>query len=616
LTARAGSLIVPGQEESWRTSVFALAILVTLAVVSVPGLAAGAESFDVVIVGGTPGGIMAGIAAARLGQTVLLVERTGHIGGLPANGLGATDIHTRGATGGLFREFVDRVKRDYVARYGTDSPQVRDCSDGYHFEPSVAERILEEMLAEHKGRLEVRRLRQFDALPRNVSLRGSQLTAIRVMDRTTGSLEEYLGKVFIDATYEGDLAAAAGVPFRTGREGKAEYHEELAGRVYKKWGGPVGEGSTFEADQAIQAYNYRLCLTDDPGNLTRIAKPVSYRRDEYVSLIEDLRLGRHTGVDGPPQGIQWVVNRVKLPNGKFDANNQHLAFISTDLPEENWPWPTADWEWRDRFAIRLRDYTLGLLWFAQNDPELPAAFRTECGKWGLAANEYPDNDSFPRQVYVREGRRFRGEHWFTTHDSLPVAEGRRPPVHKTSITASHYAIDSHAVRKREPQRVHLDGFLSSQTAPYTVPYGVMVPTRIDGLLIPVPVSGTHLGFSTLRMEPCWMALGQAAGTAAAVSIESSTSLRKLNVRRVQQKLLEQKAVLIYFRDLGADDPLYPTAAMLALDGWLIDWNVDLEATVLDQEAKNWFGSAERGLPAWFQSGHTTRRQLLDFLHKD
>lgn len=218
---------------------------------------------------------------------------------------------------------------------------------------------------------------------------------------------------------------------------------------------------------------------------------------------------------GDKWGIAKITNIVHVPNMKTDANNQHGVFVSTDLPEENWPWPTSSWEWRDKFAQRLREYTEGLFWFAQNDPELPAHFRKAAKEWGLSKDEYADNGHFPRQVYVREGRRFEGAYFFTANDAIPVTIGSRPPIHQSSITASHYALDSHAVRKREEGRVHLDGFLSYPSAVYTVPYGVMVPKEVGNLLLPVPVSGSHIGFSTLRMEPCWMAMGQAAGIASA-----------------------------------------------------------------------------------------------------
>ena len=527
--------------------------------------------YDVVVVGGTPAGITAAIAAAREGASVVLLERSEHIGGLPANGLGATDLKTRAATGGLFRKFVGRVRAHYEKASGPDSAALRDCKDGYHFEPSIAEKILEGMLAEHPG-IVVRRRRQFDALPERITREGSRLREIRVVDRDSGRLEAYAAHTFIDATYEGDLAAAAGVPCRLGRESRDEYGEPMAGRIYKVWEGEVGEGSTGAADAAIQAYNYRLCLTTDPARRVPVSKPASYRREEYASLVDDVRLNRAPVPAGyyhwehDWEGLGRVFNIGRLPGGKTDANNQHAAFLSSDLPEENWPWPTADWAWRDAFATRLRDYTLGLIWFAQNDSELPESYREKAAKWGLAQGEYADNGHFPRQVYVREARRIVGAYTFSARDTLPVGPGLRPPVHADSVTGSHYDIDSHACHKREPGRVHLEGFISYPTAPYTVPYRIMVPEAVDRLLVPVAVSATHVGYGSLRMEPCWMALGEAAGLAAILSQRAGTALRDLPVPELQERLLDHGAVLAYVSDVGIGDPRFRAVQRLVLQG--------------------------------------------------
>lgn len=559
-----------------------------------------AKNYDIVVVGGTPGGIMTAVAAAREGKSVAILERTSHIGGLPANGLGATDIATRNATTGLFREFTKRVNKYYINQYGENSPQAKDCSDGFHFEPSVAERVFAEMLEEHNDRIDVLTGRQFDAEPCNLVMSDESIQTIYILNRINGEREKYTARIFVDATYEGDLGAAAGVPFRVGREGKNEFGEPGAGRVYEYWKSLPSEGSTGEADNAVQAYNYRLCLTNVPENRISIARPDVYDRNEYVSLVEDVWTGRNTlksminvtdsmleanrrhiasgnptMLPGDSWGIRKISSMVTLPNGKADANNQHAAFISTDLPEENWPWPTSSWEWRDKFAERLRNYTLGLLWFVQNDSELPEHFREAAKEWGLAKDEYADNDNFPRQVYVREGRRFEGMYFFTAKDALPVSEGERPPIHPTSITASHYALDSHAARKRETGRAHLDGFISYPTMPYTVPYGVIVPKTIKNLLLPVPVSGSHIGFSTLRMEPCWMALGQAAGTAASLAIDSRRSVQNIDIQELQTRLIAQKATLVYFRDITPDDPCFPEAQRMALSGEKTGWKADM-----------------------------------------
>ncbi|WP_075556033.1 FAD-dependent oxidoreductase [Parabacteroides timonensis] len=592
------------------------------------------QQYDLVIVGGNPGGIMAAIAAARLGKSSVILERSNYIGGLPANGLGATDIGTREATSGLFREFVDRIKQHYTDTYGANSEQVRLCVDGYHFEPSVGAKVFDEMINEHQDKITILKMRQFDAEKENIVIHNDRIKQIHVLNRENGQKEIYVGNIFLDATYEGDLGAAAGVPFRVGRESKEEFNEPGAGRVYKYWNGPEGAGSTFEADNAVQSYNYRLCLTNNPKNRALFSKPENYNRNEYISLIEDVWTGRNTNakmesvtpemkeknrrhikagnpseLPGDRWGINKITNIVHLPNMKTDANNQHDAFISTDLPEENWPWPTSSWEWRDKFAKRLQEYIEGLFWFAQNDPELPVHFRKAAQEWGLAKDEYLDNGHFPRQVYVREGRRFEGIYFFTANDAIPVTPGGRPPIHETSITASHYPLDSHAVRKREIGRVHLDGFLSYPTAVYTVPFGVMVPKNVDNLLLPVPVSGSHIGFSTLRMEPCWMAIGQAAGVSAAIAIDDHVKIQNVCLDKLQEKLLDQKVTLMYFRDMSYTDPNFRLVQYMGLRGYLPDWNAKLNASIDSETLKNWQSLCNQPLSG-VECGKTSRLNVL------
>lgn len=589
--------------------------------------------YDLVIIGGNPGGIMAAISAAKLGQTSVILERTEYIGGLPANGLGATDIATRNATTGLFKDFVDRVYQYYVSTYGEKSSQVQLCSNGYHFEPSVATTVFQDMIAEHKDKITILTMRQFDSDPNNLIIKDNRIRKIIVTNRVTGDKEIYEGSVFLDATYEGDLGAAAGVPFRVGREGKDEFNEPGAGRVYKYWGGIEGEGSTFQGDNAVQAYNYRLCLTNNPKNRVLFQKPKNYNREEYASIINDVWTGRNTDkamqsvtqkmmkenkisiqkgnestLPGDKWGIAKATNIVHLPNMKSDANNQHGVFVSTDLPEENWPWPTSSWEWRDKFAKRLREYTEGLFYFIQNDPELPAQFIQNTRKWGLAKDEYTDNGNFPRQVYVREGRRFEGLYFFTAHDALPVSLGSRPPIHQKSITASHYALDSHAVRKREEGRIHLDGFLSYPTAVYTVPFGVMVPKSVDNLLLPVPVSGSHIGFSTLRMEPCWMAIGQAAGITASISIQDKVKVQNINIQKLQDYLIDQNATLIYYKDVNVSSEDFRMVQYMGLKGYLPDWEACLNEPIDKETFNAWMKLS--GMNLDYTSEKVTRKDIL------
>jgi hypothetical protein len=494
------------------------------------------------------------------------------------------------------------------------------------------------MLAEHKTKVTILKMRQFDVSEKNIVMQNDRIEKIYIVNRESQQREEYTGKIFIDATYEGDLGAAANVPFRLGREGKDEFNERGAGIVYKYWGGTEGEGTTFQGDNAVQSYNYRLCLTNNPANRVEVKKPLQYNREEYISLIEDVWTGRHTGgqmqqvtaamleenrkhiqkgnaskIPGDVWGIAKITNMVPLPNAKTDANNQHMAFISTDLPEENWPWPTSSWAWRDQYALRLRSYIQGLIWFAQNDKALPEHFRKAAKEWGFAKDEYTDNENFPRQVYVREGRRFDGMYFFTVKDATEVAPGQRPPVHPSSVTASHYAFDSHAVRKREPNRIHLDGFLSYPSQVYTVPYGVIVPKTVDNLLLPVPVSGSHIGFSTIRMEPCWMALGQAAGIAASLAIDKQMKVRNIAVEDLQSILIDQQATLIYFQDVKPGSPEFKVIQTMALRGYLPAWQARLGDPIDAETIASW--EKLSGLKVNAEPGKTSRGDALRDLYQ-
>jgi hypothetical protein len=368
--------------------------------------------------------------------------------------------------------------------------------------------------------------------------------------------------------------------------------EPYAGVFYSYFGTKeiYDDPRSGQGDHRIQAYNYRLCLTDRPDLRVLPLKPSTYRRDDYASLVEDIQKKWVTAFGATPGNTSGIFNIVRIPNGKSDTNNHHNSLVSSDLPEENQPWPEAKWEWRDQFEKRLTDYTLGLLWFAQNDDSLPQWFREEARQWGLAKDEYRDNNHFPRQIYIREGRRIRGEYDFSALDAMVAPGAARTSIHSASITAAHYAIDSHALRKREPGKRALDGFLGLGhiTRPYTVPYGVMVPQKVDGLLVPVAVSATHLGFGTLRMEPCWMALGQAAGTAAHLARQSGQEVRQVSASKLQRQLLDQGQVLVYYRDLPPDHPSFKAIQFLGVRGLFALWDAAPQEPVLRGEAIAWF----------------------------
>lgn len=496
---------------------------------------------DIVVLGATPGGIGAALAAARRGRATVLIEPTSYVGGLMTSGLGMTDIHSLDAAGSVFREYATYVRAHYAETYGEDSEQVQHCRQGLRFEPSVAKRIFARML---QAEPHLRLVLSHELVA--VGKEGDTLTEIVV--RPVGGQEEtvYRASAFIDATYEGDLAAMAGVPYSLGRESRDEWNEQYAGVLYQNFRTKeVLPGSTGVGDDRIQAYNFRLCLTKNRSNQAPFLKPDVYDRNDYASLVEDVAAGR-------VKGFSEVCNTVMIPNGKTDTNNYHYCLCSTDLPEENQDYPEGSRETRERIVERHRTYIQGLLWFLQNDEQLPEWFREDSRQWGYAADEFEDTGYFPPQIYVREARRIHGEYVFTENDARRAPGLGRSPIHYDSIASGDYGIDSHATRKREPigQNIALEGFMAIGflTEIYQIPYASIVPKRVDGLLVPVAVSATHMGLGTIRMEPCWMQIGYAAGVAADVSLATKRTFRRLSVDRLQDELLRDRQVITYLKD--------------------------------------------------------------------
>lgn len=500
---------------------------------------------DVLVVGATPCGIAAAIAAARCGSNVTLTDMGTHLGGMMTNGLGRTDIGPRNTVDGIFKEHINNIYNYYKDTYGEDSQQVKDCNNGYFFEPSVSEKMFNKIIDNEK-RVTVK----FNYTPISVLTYKNKLYGVNFTNKRNRKVR-INANVIIDATYEGDIAAFAGVTYRIGRESREEYTEAYGGVLYlDHLTRMVLAGSTGEGDKRVQAYNFRLCLTKDPENRVSIDKPNNYDRNEYLQVLESIKNGRIKRVDD-------VLNIEKIPNGKSDTNNMPLSLISTDLPEENYDYPDASYEEREKIIKRHKEYTLGLIYFLQNDNEMPENLRNECREWGFAKDEFTDNNNFPRQIYVREARRIWGLYTFSSHDAILAPGMLRTPIHFDSIACGGYPIDSHATRKKEPgQDFELEGFfwLTGITRPYQIPYRVMIPQEIDGLIVPGAVSATHLGFGTLRMEPVWMALGQSAGTAAHIAKTLFVEPREVPVNRLQSLLLENNQVITAFNDIqGAND---------------------------------------------------------------
>jgi hypothetical protein len=496
---------------------------------------------DVVVYGATAGGVLAAVAAAREGKSVLLLEPGKHVGGMVSGGLGATDAGNRAAVGGYAREFFDRVRAHYVKKYGSTSPQVKDCSDGFHFEPHVAEALLGDLLKEAK--VEV----LFGQRLQRVARKGA-----RIVGLATAAGDTFAAAVFIDASYEGDLLAGAGVPYTVGREGRARYGEALAGvqarSPFHQWPvqvspfaeggkllpfvqpGPAGEAGA--GDRKVQAYNFRLCLTQRKDNQVHFPRPAGYDPKRYELLARYL-------AKRPGLKVGQLMNPVRMPNSKTDVNNN--GPFSTDHIGANWDYPEADHATRERIREDHLRYTQGFLYFLANDPRVPAALQKEMRSWGLAKDEFTDTGHWPHQLYVREARRMLGAHVMIQADLMD----RR--TKKDSVGLGSYTADSHHVQRVATAggAVLNEGDFQVPVRPYAIAYRNLTPRAgaCDNLLVPVCLSASHVAYGSIRMEPVYMILGQACGVAAALAIDGKTTVQKVPAERLAARLKAQKAVL-------------------------------------------------------------------------
>ncbi len=508
---------------------------------------------DIVVYGGTPGGLAAAVAAARLGSRVILVEPNLHVGGMTTSGLGKSDIENRAMIGGLFREFVQAQLQHYLDTYGPDHENIQLCRDGYYAEPSVSEAVFEAMLAAEGERISV--LKGWSLAAAHTS--DDTLESITIRQKADGSSRRLTGSVFIDASYEGDLYAAAGANYRLGREARDEFDEPHGGVVYFDYQEKTFlPGTTGEASQDLPAFTYRLCLTKDPKNSYQLSQPPpGYDRSVYLGYFDDLKAGRLSGpkVLKPGRGynpkhfdtLVRALSVTNIPNHKTDVNMnpRPLGFPFT---EENRGYIQGDEATREMIRERIRNLTLGLIWFLQNDAEVPAEHRKLANELHFPLDEFKDDKThFPFQLYVREGRRLVGEITLTEHHI--TGKGKAVTHHPDTVAIGEFPIDSFPCRKRQSgDTTVLEGYLGMLdhiTRPYEIPYRVMIPETIDGLIVPVAASTTHVAFSSIRMEPTWMALGQAAGTAAHLAVRNQVQPRDVPINPLQATLRRNGQVL-------------------------------------------------------------------------
>jgi hypothetical protein len=503
--------------------------------------AAAQQSYDFVVYGGTAGGVMAAVAGARQGLKVVLVNPGRHIGGMVSGGLSGTDAGRREVIGGLSLEFYYRAGKVY----GLDR-HLQEIA--WMPEPKVAEAIFREMLKESGVTLvENQRLREKTGVGKS---------GAKIVEMVTGSGQRYQGKVFADATYEGDLMAQAKVSYTVGRESVQQYGESLAGvravtpshqfavdiPARDESGKLLPEisaeprGAPGSADKRVQAYNFRVIVTQDAANRVPWPKPEGYDPKRYELLARYLRA--MLSYLGRPMTMNEVGLIRAIPNGKADLNNR--GGFSTDYIGKSYGYPDGTYAERERIWKEHEDYQKGFYYFLAHDPRVPKALQDEVNSWGLAKDEFADTGHWPNQLYIREGRRMVGD-FVSTQKDLQV-DLTKPDA----IGMGSYASDSHNVQRFENERgfVENEGDVQVAVKPYQIAYRVMTPKRgeAENLLVPVCLSASHVAYSSLRMEPQYMIIGHAAGVAAALAVKGGTAVQDVPAPELQKKLLSEGAV--------------------------------------------------------------------------
>ncbi len=532
-----------------KTSLLLLVAAFSAALVT-PAVAEPESKHDLVIYGASPAGLMAGVAASREGASVVVLEPTPWIGGMVAGGLSKTDKGKEETIGGLAREYFERCAKNY------ENPVM------WYGEPHVYQAVFAEMVAE--AGFEVHTGQRIDT----VELIDGQIVSVTTLDGRT-----WPGKMFVDASYEGDLMARAGVSYRVGREGRDEYEEELAGYYPNEPRGfsnevmasdcPCvgGEGPHYvhgapgviaalgkdgeplpgivrssaepgSADGFTQSYNFRLCVTQDPDNLVPWPKPAHYDTARY-----DLLLRLIETYPGIPFGR--LVHLGEVINGKYDLNAQGL--FSTDYVGGNTDYPDGDYETRARIWQDHIDYVQGMMWFLAHDERVPESLRKDTQSWGLCKDEFTDNENWSYHLYVREARRMVGAYVMTQDDV------QRRLIKEDTVGMGSFIIDSHIVQRivDADGNVIDEGAYDAPARPYQMPYRCLTPKKeeCENLLVPVCLSASHVAYCTIRMEPVYMAMGHASGVAAVQAIKDKKPVQDIDVVQLQTKLKEQHQVM-------------------------------------------------------------------------
>ena len=526
------------------------------------------NKFDIVIYGGTSSGVTAAIQSSRMGKTVILIEPTSRLGGLTTGGLGQTDIGNKQAIGGVSREFYENIKQYYDKSEPWKWQKKQEYFDGgqtrtaeneesmWTFEPLAAIKVYDHMLKDEN--ITVVYNQSLDR-EQGVTKHEGSLVSIAM---ETGEL--YHGRIFIDATYEGDLLAAAGVSYTVGREANETYGENLNGvqandtsltltGVVSRNGrnhnfvdgvdpyvikgdedsgvlpyiNVDGPGEPGTANKQVQAYCFRMCLTDHPDNRIPFAKPENYNELNYELLFRNYESGYNR--------IPWIHS--SMPNRKSDSNNRDG--FSTDFIGQNYSYPEGSYEEREKIIERHRIYQQGLMWTLAYHPRIPEKIRDEVSRWGTCKDEFEREDGWQQQLYIREARRMISDFVMTQKhcEGIEVVED--------GIGLAAYGMDSHNIQRYITQdgTVKNEGNVEAKVkGPYPISYRSIVPkvSECTNLLVPVCLSASHIAFGSIRMEPVFMVLGQSAATAASMAIDEEQPVQEVNYKQLKEQLIKDR----------------------------------------------------------------------------
>lgn len=497
---------------------------------------------DVVVYGGTASGVITAYSAAREGLHVRLLEPGAHLGGMVTGGLSATDLGDFHIIGGYARDFYLQAAEHYGVHALESTPD-------WHSEPHVDEEIFRQMLSEAGVEISFHeRIRE---------RKGVVLRARRIQSITTMDGKQWPARIFIDCSYEGDLLAQTGIPYVIGREGIGEFKEDLAGvraqTPAHQFTWPVSaynaehqllpeiDAGPLEApgsaDKKVQAYNFRLILTHNPANRLPWPKPDHYNPASFALLAR--YLDEFASQRGRAPNLHDVTNPVLIPNDKADFNNN--GPISTDYIGHSWLYPEASYTQKQAIWDDTLNYTQSFFYFLSHDPSVPATLRAEINEWGLSKDEFLDTGHWPNQLYIREARRMRGAYIMRQADLQ--TERTKPD----SIGMGSYNSDSHNVQRvtRPDGTVTNEGDVQVPVQPYEIAFRTILPpaTSLENFIVPVCFSATHIAYSSLRMEPQYMIMGQAAGVAASLSIRNNIPVQSVSVDALQANLRAHKAIL-------------------------------------------------------------------------